>query len=460
VRNPSFLLLLVLLYVGGVEGRILKYTATYYDLKWPNGTVTSGRVFGTTSTSDSIRLTVTPDIGLKLPSGAYYIWGSSAKGINANSCFRYGRTSCISGAADLTQYENRFCNDPQGIIRGSSLTNVRYSITGQIPSQLFCRYSTSGVYTCRTQWATDPATMNLGYFNAASGSGSSYTSNCMSVGSDEVTGALTINVNTSGPSDTCSYGTRAECNLCSWPYMSAPDSLGCGCKVDRSKLQARQLLVARTGLYCATYSDGTGRQFYYDESRSNFDPEKGPIKGACSAPPASTVYVPAGTCPAGTRLETVPDSGQSSEGTYAFEDVGVSGGGSDTGTHSRLDSILGQFKDLREYLDTVGQGGDTGILSAERDSALNGLDTAMAGASALQGVVDAHASRGDTAGFNGWTLDSVLDISVQWNGTVHRMSQESSYPILLASVRWLLRAVLFIWGLLMFWMFLMLAKGD
>jgi len=48
----------------------------------------------------------------------------------------------------------------------------------------------------------------------------------------------------------CEYVNDKACNVCSWPYKSVRDTVGCGCKIDQSKYQSSDDLKRRVYLYC------------------------------------------------------------------------------------------------------------------------------------------------------------------------------------------------------------------
>jgi len=343
------LLALVLVLAGGAFPKILRYTATYYDLMYPSNNPASGRIFKTTTNSDSIILAVSVDPANILPNGSYFV-GQWSQG-SWNNCYKSGKSVCANGTANVTSFEQNNCNSPFGKIKGQDKSEIRYVTVGRLPSTLYCTRLANGYWQCYYGSWNGPAEFPWLYYNNSSGSGTSYSGNCMDIGDGPWQSGVAIKttINSAGL-DTCSFGSVPQCNLCSWPYLSQPDTIGCGCKVDQTKMQPAEQLRIRTGLYCATYSDGTGRQFYYDATRSNFDPSKGPIRGACSAQPATTVYVPVGTCPSGTRIEEIDDTtAQSLEGTdLEALGRGSSGGGTsynDSALKTRLDSILGYLRD-------------------------------------------------------------------------------------------------------------------
>lgn len=263
--------------------------------------------------------------------------------------------------------------------------------------------------------------------------------------------------------DTCTVVSDAGCRECAWPYIAkSAGENNCGCSVDRNKVQPEQLLKNSCGVWCQT-AGNDGSQYYIDPSLSNFNASVGQIRCACSSPmTGKTVYRQAGVCPIGTALvDTVNDTTGQDYNDLSADTTTLTGGNSnDTETHNRLDTIIGQIKAIRDYLDTVGNGTDTGFWANERDSAISGLDTALNGIGDITDAVEAHSNRGDTTGYNGYTLDSLLDICAPYGDSVKCMSQESTYPMLIASAKWIIRACLFLWGVLMFWMFLSIAKSE
>lgn len=144
-----------------------------------------------------------------------------------------------------------------------------------------------------------------------------------------------------------------NCQVCAWPYASV--TAGCGCAVDRTKLQT-PVQISGTCKVWAQTADCGGTP-YFDPSRSNFNPDVGPIRCAAACPSTGrVVYMPAGTCPESTfvainlptdSLGASVDSGGMQDDPMTYGG-GSSGSGSDTGTHSRLDSILGILDDGRD----------------------------------------------------------------------------------------------------------------
>lgn len=368
------LLALVLVLAGGAFPKILRYSATYYDLMYPSNNPASGRIFKTTTNSDSIILTVSVDPANLLPNGSYFV-GQWSQG-SWNNCYKSGKAVCANGTANVTTFEQNNCNSPFGKIKGQDRSEIRYVTVGRLPSTLYCTRLANGYWQCYYGSWNGSSEFPWLYYNNSSGSGTSYSGNCMDIGDGPWQSGVAIKttINSVGL-DTCSFGSAPQCNLCAWPYLAKPDTIGCGCIVDRSKYQSPQLLQTRVGLYCATYSDGSGNQFYLDQSRSNFNSSKGEIKGACSSPMSGkTVYMPSGTCPTGTRLtDTLSDTtSQSALGTIGQAPSTGSGGGSgsDTAIHSRLDSILGYLRDT------------TGLGELWQEPNLDGIGDSLQAASA------------------------------------------------------------------------------
>jgi len=272
---------------------------------------------------------------------------------------------------------------------------------------------------------------------------------------------LVIFARTGDSTNLCTYTTDAKCEVCAWPYLAVRDTAGCGCIIDRSKYQAPEKLKKQVAVYCNTYSDGTGRQFYLDESRSNFESSKGEIYGACSAPPSTTVYMPVGTCPPGTRptSDTIPDStGQPASGTIGkptSSGGGGTGNGNDTATHNRLDSILGQLS-RDSFTDS--------LLNAAYDSATAGTTGLTATTDSISRTGSRIASNyGDTTGNQlGLTDSAAFDISFRnpWDttSTIRTSEQTGSFFAWVLTVWKTARSiVLAIWGLVCWWIMLTIA---
>lgn len=384
----------------------------------------------------------------------------------------FGYSGCKDKAKHIRQFEDRDCeNNNQGAV---------YKFGHTIPP-IAPITAVSGRYTSNGYgyWIVKCGQPLYAYYNMYSnGHFSCKSEYAVSNTPDELMFWFAINANDS--TNNCGLATNASCEACSWPYASVYDTVQkCGCSIDRSHYQSPEKLASRVYLYCQTYSDPSGVQFYLDRSRSNFDPSKGEIYGACSAPGVGTVYMPAQTCPTGSALDTVITNDttlQHADGSIPRTQSGSgSGTGSDTATHSRLDSILGRLDTLIarqgggtgsdsaliNYLDTVGSGNaDTGYFTSEVQDAKAGLDTALNGLPALTSAVSDHASRGDTAGISGYTLDSLINLCVTNGDSLICLSQQTIYPTIIQVAKWIIRICLFFWGLLMFAFFLSLAKGD
>jgi len=259
--------------------------------------------------------------------------------------------------------------------------------------------------------------------------------------------------------DKCTYTSDKACNTCSWPYASKRDSTGCGCKVDRSKYQSAEKLRTAVAVYCNTYSDGTGRQYYLDDSRSNFNSANGEVYGACSAVPNSTVYMPVGTCPLGTHIDTLTDT-TAQPAVSKVPKPTVTGGtgtgtGNDTATHNRLDSILGQLS-RDAFTDS--------LLNAAYDSATAGTTGLTATTDSISRIGSRIASNyGDTTGNQlGLTDSAAFDIRLRnpWDTTnTFRTSEQTGtfFGWVLTVWKTARSIVLAIWGLVCWWIMLTIA---
>jgi len=407
-----------------------------------------------------------------------------------------GWTRTISQVQDIINYEKNNCNN-ETLASGPNY----YVAAINRFRQLWCKrdgstvpgHPTDTVFACFTNPQFNGYTGFILNPVRANGVGHDFVNWFFSCGDRNAIvgsgpGAVYIHVTRTAITNTCEYTSDANCRSCSWPYLSVRDTVGCGCVVDYSKLQSEQDLRKKLYLYCNTYSDGSGAQYYEDQYRSNFDPTKGEIFGACSSPvTGKVVYMPAESCPAGSALDSIDSAKADSLGARNAAGAGSaaggrqgsgsgsgSGTGSDTATHSRLDSIIGRLDTILArmsgvgadtsvigYLDTVGAGNaDTGYFSSEARDAKAGLDTALNGLPALTSAVSDHASRGDTSGVAGYTLDSLINLCVTNGDSSICLSQQTIYPTIIQVAKWIIRVCLFIWGLLMFAFFLSLAKGD
>jgi len=261
--------------------------------------------------------------------------------------------------------------------------------------------------------------------------------------------------------DTCAFTSRKECQMCAYPYVSKADSLGCGCLVDYSKVMPDSLLKFYAYAYCNSVSGST--QYYLDYSRSNFDPSSGPIEVACSSPETrDTKYMPAFTCPAGSRLDTAiadstarPYTGvprPSSTGA----DTGSSGNGSgsDSATHSRLDSILYGYTPAGDSVDSI-----LGRYANAVDSAIASV---QGGIDSLEALGTFHGTRYDTTSVEGVSLDSLLNICWTFDHERKCISDTEHYSVLVTWFKWIRRFYMILWGFMCAWIFFKLAtyKAD
>lgn len=173
--------------------------------------------------------------------------------------------------------------------------------------------------------------------------GCTYTSS--SVVSVPLTLKITANTN-------CAHDS-GQCLECAYPYV-AHMKPNCGCAVDKEHVQPIDYLKGSCYAWCN--SNGSA-QSYLDHSTSNFDVTKGPILCGCATPTTGQRFFrPAGNCPTGSDVVSIPDSlldstvqrdsGQkmSRELDTAGRGSAGSGGGMDSGTAYRvLDTILGKY---------------------------------------------------------------------------------------------------------------------
>lgn len=201
--------------------------------------------------------------------------------------------------------------------------------------------------------------------------------------------SLVAYVNPNDSTNNCPYATDKDCKSCAWPYVAKADTANCGCRVSYDQYQSVADLEAYAYLYCQTAgTDGT--QYVYDRSRSNMDASKGEIFAACTSIwTRNTVYVPVGTCPA-PRLDTAINDTTAQDISDPIKpalQTGGGGTGSDTATHSRLDSILGLINDGR----------DADSIAALPDS--NAWDSVQTAATGVQADIDSlQVGRARTGG--------------------------------------------------------------
>lgn len=267
------------------------------------------------------------------------------------------------------------------------------------------------------------------------------------------------------PSQTC-FQTNSQCNVCAWPYLAKPNTT-CGCEVDRGRWQPNAQLQSQCYGYCNTYNGGDGVQYYMDKSRSNFDGNNGQTaRCACSSPVnGKTIVRPTQTCPAGSDAYRPPEAPENPNDTQKVKGRvpdsvynsngggGGAGGGDDTGTHRRLDSILGRLG-RSSFSDSI-------IDSLIRSDSLNGdsvawLSDSVTGITYRLGLV-----HGDTGMSHGWTDDSLFRWSVRMTGLRDTSVTTNEFADWLIPIWKGLRALLLaLWGLACFWIYYSIVKGD
>lgn len=320
--------------------------------------------------SDVLHVTIGSPSGFKLENGFIFNAGPGFPFANGN----------ISQVDALNAFENSDCN------KSLYVSGVYGNGFNAIPKKgygIYVQYKEPG----KVWYAISP-TINggtwetLGFRNYYTRNNNWHDNQWMSKCHEWVPngGAFTemyIVVNLTGnlDMDTCQYTSNADCKKCAWPYASVRDSFACGCIVDKNAYLSPAEIDDYPYMYCNTYSDGSGYQYYLDPSRSNFDPSKGQIVAACSNPVSGkTIYVPTQSCPIGSAIDVVfadslyndsirGDSAlQSAKGHNVNQSTsGSSGIGNDTATHNRLDTIIGLLRGMGGSSDTFsGTGSDTG----------------------------------------------------------------------------------------------------
>lgn len=405
-------------------------------------------------------------------------------------------------AVGMKKYEDNDCDgESQGVAYATGVTPVPY---------LFCRRvgipaiaNNTWLYRCGQTWSNGYSGLPTWQTRVDEINSSNYYFYCKS---RSYRSGLDVYVQASIDATTpiCSTVSVSKCRVCAWPYASVPDSNLCGCKVDQTKYQSPGELQTRVALWCNTASpDGT--QYYYDQSRSNFVPENGPIVGACTSMQSrKTIYMPTQKCPEGStpydpNTDTTfnydfGDSLQESPGTNL--DLGdtvaqnrldsILGrlGIGDTGTHSRLDTIIDLLRNqtgggsggydtslsqkldsLRSYLDTAGRGTYDSIqsrLGYVIDSISNDTFDIKPTIDSLMGIINTHSSRGDTSGYNNLTLDSMLNfcITMPIYDSTFCLKDTAAWPYIGPWFRWIRRMILVFWGFVCAGIFLAIAHGG
>lgn len=335
--------------------------------------------------SDTIALVIIPPVSANTADGRPFIGGSAPDLSNIRNS-----AAAAAGASATIVYEQNNCNTIDGYTYGPTEASLMYAMTAQYRRLMYCFYASTTNFAC---FASIHGGSNSGIL-AAYGqqtyyNGPTYPPNrrYSAVCRDRnyvINPSASVSLKVSKDStkiDTCAVSSNPYCNSCSWPYLSSRDTIGCGCIVDRNRYQSEDQLKARLYVYCQTYNDGSGTQYYLDQSRSCFNSSTcGVPKGACSNPTnGKTIYMPAQTCPSvsvatGQFGDTLLiDSAKGQPAVYNPDDnpVGTNDtaavnrldsilgyfGRGDTGTHNRLDTIINL---LRNGSDSGGSGSDTG----------------------------------------------------------------------------------------------------
>lgn len=322
-------------------------------------------------------------------------------------------------------------------------------------------------------------------------------------------GVLMTRVNAApDTSISCTVPDNLSCETCGYPYHSAPNVDGCGCAVSTTQYASPD----RLKLQCYAYCNGeaiNGTQAYLDAARSNFDASKGAPRCACSNP-SGTIYRPTQTCPRGSdirdsvgwdtaaidspqtipydpslnpgvgsgsdagiyrnQLDTIIDrlydintytvlSGNTLDSIRRLLEKGVGGGsGSDTGTHRRLDDIMA-------FMDTSGNSSYDSIrdrMGYLLDSISNDTFDIKPTIDSLMGIINVHVSRGDTAGYDGATLDSMLNfcITMPIQDSTYCFRDTAAWPYTGPWFQWIRRMILVFWGFVCAGIFLGIAHGS
>jgi len=490
MRLPLVLALVIGLACEGfcVTPRMYRYSTDYYKLCWGGTCGVRAETFRITSWGDSILLSIRPPV-----STTYDGLPAIGDPILSNA-YLEDPLANASLNMRINQYEESDCGTLDGRLFGPT-NNLRYVYTGVFARQMYCRYYTGDYFICRWSWqSSSPADGLLETHGQAVGATGlsdpkkAYSATCTDrsyIGNPPTTILIKVSDDTAIQTDTCLNNNQRSCNVCSWPYLSMPDPSACGCVVDRTRYQDAATLAARVYLYCQTYSDGSGAQYYYDASRSCLNSSVcGIPKGACSSPQTGkTIYMPVQHCPNvavatgyGSDTVSAPDSlGQPA--VYNPADgpsTGGTGSGLDSGgVYSRLDTIIGLLRrggtggsdtSLRTYLDTVGSGRSDpldSVFGGYVDSLMGTGDSIQGSVSELTGVVGDHTSRGDTSGIGGYTLDSLIDVCFTIHDSAYCLRDAGAgWTFMRTAAYWIRRLILVLWGFVCAYMFYIIAKDQ
>lgn len=506
----------VALLQGLLFAKIYNYSALPYDITFSTSIATYPSVYPVRGPGDTIHLLMRNDPGLKLPNG-YQFWSTTGPFVGGNSIYR-SRNSMIWGSAAIVNYENNQCDNPIGNGKIEASTAYEYYVyTMNFPNEAWC-YSFYGGSTGEYFWqcygdksATVPPPILTQYYPpftyVIGSSPAKYVGYCMKGEVYSTASTFYIRVKYVGDNpidrDTCAPMAPVSCQTCAWPYLSVPDSSGCGCVVDPTKLQSDSRLKLIAYAYCNSVTDSSGSTYYLDYSRSNFDPQNGVIRAVCSSPTTGkSITMPSNSCPSGTYvpLDPFPDSlALEYDSAYQNNKGAKSNDVQDTASRNRLDSILHNVgrgdTATHNRLDTIiellrnnsgGSGGYDSTLVPKLDSLRSFLDTAGGSSydsakSRLQFVFDSlnsdtlqyrpyidsiisnmnmHVSRGDTSIANGITVDSILNFCVTFNDSLHCFSDTPIYPYMVASVKWIRRFCLALWAFICAGIFFSISTGG
>jgi len=368
----------VIIYLGALASGRTVYPVTTDQLvgnSWGTYRVLNG---------DTLVLKITNQMDMKTSDGRYLLYRSISLD---NPC---GGSGGVAQLSDIAQYEEQI---RRGFAHNCPYEKLMFMSTGFPILQIVSKLQQTGEVQMHVLGPPFPANTFMFGSNLLGQTSNGAIPNWRNRGDwngyNYSWAATRINAS---PVGACTIPSGIECETCSWPYASRPDSLACGCNVSKTQYAPQNRLAIQCVAYCNS-SSIEGTQTFIDYSRSNFDVTKGEPVCACSAPGKGTVYRPTLTCPVGTTpLDTI---GRPNLQTVTYDPTtkpvqgsgSTSGGGSDTATHSRLDSILGLINDGR----------DADSLAGLPDS--SGWDSVTQAGDGVQGLIDSlGVSVGRTGG--------------------------------------------------------------
>lgn len=403
-------LLLVLLLIGGLCARTVKYTAMYNNFHYTDNTLggmNGGHIYDNpvnyypALASDTIMLVMSDYVSVRNPDDTNYtiVVHAGPNNINLTPGFQGRMTS---------PYWNTSVSGFTRFIRAG----IKYFVSppADVPK---LAWSPLFVPTSHQEYTFQYLANNLqanAYCLWNTGKTCGYSSFRMSMYIRRING---------NPDQTrlCIVPSAATCMQCAWPYYAAPDTSGCGCSVNTKKLQSKNSLAGQCNAFCNS-SSINGNQAYIDYSRSNFDVEaSASIRCACSDPiTRKTIYRPTTTCPTGSSSGDDYDGDSTQPAKYdpstpAVSDTGaavtIGSGGSDT-TLARILGDTAGWRPWHDKLDTLGDSGsdsshglgDTGVF---RDSL-----SALGNDSVGTGISDGLRDSGST-----WSDWHILDTNIE-----------------------------------------------